>query len=314
MRERIYRLKRRIKKWLISTVFKYSNNRYAIAFRQRGECALYEEDPTSEPFILIKNSIKYWRADPFLFKYNGKNYLFAELYDKKKAKGVLAYAILNGNHCGRFHICLEEDFHLSYPCVFKRGDDIYLMPEAKNSGMVTLYRAVEFPKKWEKFKVIIELPCVDTTPITIEGEYYYFTTVASTKSINDNLHLIREKDGTITQLLSNNLCSRSAGNILQNNGEIIRPSQDDTVYGDAVVFNKIVSIRESTYVEVPFRRLLPPDGLGDSTCISVIIDRNDQEKFSGLHTYNVNEDYEVIDLRYPKQERNYTILRGCKNG
>lgn len=303
MKETLYRLKRTIKKKINSTLFKYLNNRYAIAFRKRSGHTLYEDNPSKDSFILIKNSIRYWRADPFLFKHNGTNFLFAELYDKRKSKGVLAYAKLHGMHCGRFRVCIEEDCHLSYPCVFQRENQIFMIPETKENGRVTIYKAISFPEKWEKYKEICFLPCVDTTPFVLNDEYYYFTTIASDKTSDDNLHSIREKDGSIRKLLSNNLCSRSAGSVILSGDIMIRPSQDDTTYGDAVVFNKVKSF-DDNYSETVFRRILPPGNSTNNTEFCVTVEGYGNGKFDGLHTYNVNEDYEVIDLRYPRRKKN----------
>lgn len=302
MKESLYRIKRTFEKKINSTLFKYLNNRYAIAFRKRSVHTLYEDNPSKENFILIKNSIRYWRADPFLFKHNGTNYLFAELYDKRKSKGVLAYAKLHGMHCSRFHVCLEEDFHLSYPCVFQRDNQVFMIPETKENGNVTLYRAISFPEKWEKYTDVCRLPCVDTTPFVLNDEYYYFTTIASDKSTDDNLHLIREKDGLIRKLLSDNLCSRSAGSVIFSGDIMIRPSQDDTTYGDAVVFNKVKSF-DDNYSETVFRRIVPPGKRKDDIEFSVTVKGYDNNVFDGLHTYNVNDDYEVIDLRYPRRQK-----------
>lgn len=303
MIEQLYRIKRTLEKKINSTVFRYSNNRYAIAFRQRRGNALYEDNPSSDSFFVIKNSLRYWRADPFIFKYLGTNYLFAELYDKRKSKGVLAYAKIKGTHCGRFHVCIEEDYHLSYPCVFQRGSEIYMVPESKENGKVTLYRAISFPRKWEKYKDLCDLPCVDTTPFVFENEYYYFTTVASDKSTDDNLHLFREKDGSIQPLLFNNLCARSAGNVIIDKNQMIRPSQDDTVYGDAVVLNRVDLFGNGSYNEVPYRRLLPFNSTNESMSVCVNTKGNEKNAFNGLHTYNANDDYEVIDLRYPRLKK-----------
>lgn len=302
MKESLYRIKRTIQKKINDIVFKYSNNRYAIAFRQRGQRALFENDPSDDSFILIRNSVRYWRADPFLFKYKGTNYLFAELYDKRKSKGVLAYAKLKGNHCGKFQVCLEENYHLSYPCVFQRENDIYMIPETKDNGKVTIYKAVLFPQKWERCKDICNLPCVDTTPFVYNNENFFFTTIASDKSSDDNLYLISEKDGSIRLLLSDNLCARSAGSVIRFVDDLIRPSQDDTTYGDAVVLNKVNSLAND-YVETAYRRILPPGNSTNDTELCVTVEGYNQGAFDGLHTYNVNEDYEVIDLRYPRLKK-----------
>lgn len=302
--EWLYRLKRTFQKKINAIIFKYKNNRYAIAFRPRASIPLYDANSTGTEFILIPSTHKYWMADPFLFKYKGVNYLFAELYDKKKSKGVLGYARLKGNRCGRFHVCLKEEYHLSYPCVFMKEDKIYLLPETKEAGKVFLYIATDFPRKWQKHRVVCNKPCVDTTPFVHGGEDYFFTTIANEHSSDDNLYLVSGNDGLIRELLSGNLCLRSAGNVICRNGRIIRPSQDDTVYGDAVIFNQIVCFDKEHYQEVPYRRILSTEEMDSPSQVSIKLSNNRKGvKFDGVHTYNVNEDYEVIDLRYPRMKK-----------
>lgn len=304
MKERLYRFKRNIQKKINSFYYRYANNRYAIAFRQRNGKPLYENESSGDNFILIKNTFRYWMADPFLIKYKGVNYLFAELYDKKHSKGVIGYAKLKGNRCGRFRVCFKEKYHLSYPCVFYRGDNIYMIPETADNKEVALYKALDFPCKWEKIKVICNQACVDTTPFRYQNEDYYFTTIVNEHSSDDSLFLINENSGECKQLLKDNLCLRSAGNVIFEKNDMIRPSQDDTVYGDAVIFNRVADFSVNSYKEIPYKRVLPPNIKTDDENVCVSLLNNTQKiQFNGLHTYNINDDYEVIDLRYPRLEK-----------
>lgn len=304
MREFLYKIKRTVQKRLGDLYYKYTNNRYAIAFRRRNGRALYEEDSSNEPFILIPNTFRYWIADPFLINHNEKNYIFAELYDKKHSKGVIGYSKLKGKRCGRFRVCLKESHHLSYPCVFNRDDDIYMVPEAKDNNEIALYKAIAFPKKWEKHSVIFSKPGVDSTPVEYKGERCYFTTIANKNSSDDNLFLVNENSGEIAELATDSLTLRSAGNIIYDNNRLIRPSQDDTTYGDAVILNRIDDFDVNNYTENPFKRILPPDTDAGTDGINIKLCNNRRNiQFNGLHTYNVNEDYEVIDLRYPRKQK-----------
>lgn len=304
MKERLYRFKRNIQKKINSFYYQYANNRYAIAFRQRNGKALYEDGSSGDGFILIKSTLRYWMADPFLIKYKGSNYLLAELYDKKHSKGVIGYAKLKGDRCGRFHICLKEKYHLSYPCVFYRGNNIYMIPETADNKEAALYEAIDFPEKWKKVKAICKQACVDTTPFRYQNENYYFTTIVNEHSSDDNLFLINEKSGDCKQLLKDNLCLRSAGNVIFEKDNMIRPSQDDTVYGDAVIFNRVSILNVNNYEEIPYKRVLPPNCKTNGENVSVSLLNNTRKiQFNGLHTYNTNDDYEVIDLRYPRLKK-----------
>ena len=47
------------------------------------------------PFAIIKNSFRYWAADPFLFEHENQVYIFVELYDYIKCRGCLGYCKRN---------------------------------------------------------------------------------------------------------------------------------------------------------------------------------------------------------------------------
>ncbi|MBQ7043224.1 MAG: hypothetical protein IJN78_01315 [Clostridia bacterium] len=304
MKEKLYRIKRNLQKKFFDLHFKYHNNRYAVAFRQRYGRALYEDNSSDAPFILVKNTFRYWMADPFLVKHDGQNYLFAEMYDKKHSKGVIGYSKLNGNRCSRFRVCLKESHHLSYPCVFNRDDDIYMVPEAKDNNEIALYKAIDFPKKWKKEQIICNKPCVDSTQVSYKNENWYFTTIANDRGSDNNLFLVSETDGEAFELSTDSLTLRSAGNVISYKNQLIRPSQDDTTYGDAVILNRIDVFDVNNYTENPFKRILPPDTDAGTDGINIKLCNNRRNiQFNGLHTYNVNEDYEVIDLRYPRKKR-----------
>jgi hypothetical protein len=52
------------------------------------------------------------------------------------------------NHGEPFAV-LERSYHLSYPFIFRWGSDIFMIPETSDNRTVEVYRAVEFPGKWE---------------------------------------------------------------------------------------------------------------------------------------------------------------------
>ena len=44
---------------------------------------------------------------------------------------------------------LREPFHLSFPHVFSFDDEVFMVPETLGAGAVRLYRAIDFPDRWE---------------------------------------------------------------------------------------------------------------------------------------------------------------------
>ena len=133
------------------------------------------EKNSGAPFVPVANTDKYWFADPILFENNEKTWLFVEAFDKTKYKGELGvFEVLDGI-CQNYKTILEKDYHLSYPYIFKDGNNIYMLPESGNGRVLTLYKAVDFPFKWE-------LDCVlntgeafrDSTPYISNNELYIF--------------------------------------------------------------------------------------------------------------------------------------------
>lgn len=275
---------------------------WALAFRKRNGSTLYEGN--SKSFIVIPNSIRYWRADPFIIKHKGKNYLFAEMYDRYKQKGVIGVAEVTEKKVKHFKVCLDLPFHLSYPCLIEKDNEIYMIPECCQSGSVSIYRCLRFPIKWEKCDEIINIPAVDTTPFnTNDNKVAYFTSkYEPINGGNDNLYII-DSDRLIP-ISENNFQVRCAGHIINDGRRIIRPCQDDSneSYGGSLFFRQIDNLNPTDYKEHNILRVLPPNSVCADNEVSVELDSScDKVKYIGVHTYNSNEDYEVIDLLISKE-------------
>lgn len=274
---------------------------WQIALRPKADIPLYRGD--ANDFCLIPNNIRYWRADPFLFKYNNTNYLFAEMYDRKTKKGVIGVSKIKKGKCSKFKVCLDTEFHLSYPCVYKDGDEIYMIPESLASEEICVYKCVNFPLEWKKVKTLKDISAVDTTPLLNKnGSRIFFTSLYDLEfGGNDNLYGF-EEGKAVKPLFKNNTSVRSAGHIIYDK-DLIRPIQDDTGhYGNSLIFSIIDSMDLNNYKEHQILRVLPPKTECDRNQVAVSL-MNDKGKveYSGVHTYNVNDDYEVIDLKICKQ-------------
>ena len=263
---------------------------WGVAIRAGHKTPLYSGD--QEGFVFIPNSLRYWRADPFLFEKNGKTYLFAELFDRFSGKGVIGVASVDSGKCKRFKVCLKKPYHLSYPCVFEVNDTIYMIPESNRGGNVVVYKSVEFPYKWEEDHILFEEPGVDTTPFFPDAKIQtplFFTTLNSAGSkANSNLYLIGYKKQK-RLLITDEPIARSAGHLIIEGDYFIRPVQDCTLsYGQGLVFKKIIKFDNERFNEIVFSRVYPKQ-------ISV----NGIEKhIVGIHTYNKTNHYEVIDVAY----------------
>ncbi|KAK4493237.1 hypothetical protein RD792_017894 [Penstemon davidsonii] len=115
-------------------------------------------------------------ADPFLYKQGDILYLFYETKNSITMQGDIGVSrsVDDGATWQQLGIALDEDWHLSYPYVFDYNGNIYMMPESSSKGELRLYRAVDFPLKWTKEKIIMKKPLIDSFIIPYEGKVYLF--------------------------------------------------------------------------------------------------------------------------------------------
>lgn len=274
---------------------------WEIAIREKQNTSLFEGN--TKEFFVIRNSQRYWAADPFIFKYNGRNYLFAELFDRFEDKGVLGVAKIVNGRVKQFKVFMRQPWHLSYPCVWEDNGHIYLMPESYQAKKVFLYEAVRFPMEWRLIKEIVseEYALVDTTPIKLESSVHFYTTKARLpgEPRMDSLYEIIQ-DNTLQMIIEKSLQVRPAGGFFKSKDVWIRPSQNGTkTYGGHLLFNWVDSFYP--YAEHVVKEVYPPksDEFSDGeNHLCVKLKNPKSKKYCGLHTYNSNEDYEVIDLKY----------------
>lgn len=263
-----------------------------VAWRQKSRGSILNDKETK--FQVIKNSFRYWAADPFLFEHERKTYIFAELYDYVKCKGCLGYYELS-SHFPRWIPIIEETYHLSYPYIFENEQGIFIMPESGANKDLALYRAVVFPDKWEKVSIIRKnVQYGDTTPFEWNGHKYALTYNVETE--NYKLVLLNLADESRDQeiLCSNIFYRRPAGAVFLLDGKWIRPAQDcKDGYGKGLCFYEFQMNEQEQYSEEIVK------------IISL-----DQLKLSyelyqdGMHTYNGTDNYEVIDIK----TRRFNIL------
>ena len=91
---------------------------------------------------------QFW-ADPFLFNYKKKKYVFFEKFYKKENKGVISVCELKNNKLIKFRNILNKPHHLSYPMLFKYKKKIFLIPESYEAKKVQIYESTNFPYSWK---------------------------------------------------------------------------------------------------------------------------------------------------------------------
>lgn len=240
------------------------------------------------PFTVIKNSFRYWAADPFIFEYDGKAYIFAELYDYVKCRGCLGYCELNEKRVS-WKPVIEEAYHISYPCIFRSGQEIYIMPESGANDELVLYRAIRFPDQWEKVRTLRHsVQYGDTTPFEWKNHKYALAYDVKKAGKYKMVLLDLENEDKDKELSISDIEScRPAGRMFCYGNKNIRPAQDCTNgYGKGLIFYEYWMDENKVYTEKLFASIFP-EHLNLSK--SLYLD--------GMHTYNGSQHYEVIDIK-----------------
>jgi hypothetical protein len=207
-------------------------------------------------------------ADPFLISEGKKHYLFFEVFNRDTNQGDISYAESTDLATWKYkEVIIDEEFHLSFPYVFKWNSTYYLIPESHEDFSIRLYRAVDFPEKWEYIdKLLIGYRYTDNAIFRHADKWWMFV---STGSMNF-LHLYFSDDllhgwkphplNPIVQYDKN--FSRPAGRVFRYRNKLHRLAQDDEPsYGIRVFAFEITELTEESYSE----RLVSEKPLVDKT-------------------------------------------------
>ncbi len=279
-------------------------DRWTVGWRMVKDDAVIErlEWPASGYQWLPDDGLRYY-ADPFVFAHKGRRYLFVEEFIYASCRGHLSVADWLGDGWSIPRPILEREYHLSWPRVFTHGGEIYMLPETSEARTLELYRAVDFPDKWEIASVLAtDLSLADATTITRDGETWMLAAIADggCTSSWDGLAILRGEGPTEPmRLVSDGAClvdvraARPAGDIVQVGGEWRRPVQDCALgYGSALGIARIDALSADGYRQTLLKRL-PPDPAWGAI---------------GVHTLNVADGIEVIDINRGFDIRRNNVL------
>lgn len=281
------------RKWHSYIMGLFVKEEWNVAIRKKYETSLWEKDGNARKFNVLPNTIRYWAADPFIIANGKKDYLFFEMFDRFKGKGLIGCREINDNKIGKMKVVYRAEHHLSFPYIFEYDNEYYMMPEYSEGEELLLLKAIDFPNKWEKVESWMSgKRVVDSVILKYENQIYLFTQELREGYSSDELLIfiynekkwIRHCMNPVVNSLTN---SRLAGRIFQKENKLIRVAQDcKNGYGTRLHFSNILKLSETGFIEEIFKTVNVED-----------IKTYSKEKFCGLHTYNFNERYEVIDLK-----------------
>jgi hypothetical protein len=195
-------------------------------------------------------------AHPFVVVTDSMYYMFFTAKDGKTDKGGIGLAeSKNGFDWEYRQIVLLEPFVLSHPCVFRWKDNYYMIPEAHTETSLRLYKATEFPVKWEYEKDLLTGDHFISSTIT---RYKNMWWLFIARSGNETLRLFYASDpkGKWTEhpmspIVKKDLnTARPGGRPIVVNGTLYRLGQDCyPTYGNQVHAFQITDITTKTYAE-----------------------------------------------------------------
>lgn len=266
----------------------FVSTNWNVAFREKEKSFLSMYD---KPFTSLPKDKDYWFADPFLFALNGKNYLFCEGFHRKKRIGVLGYFAYDGKKWGTFNKVIENGYHMSYPCVFSYNDRIFMVPETSENGTLELYEAKGFPDKWDRVAILLDnVDYVDATVFCVGVDWFLYAYSERTREAHlFKLNLLNYSLQKVTDYSFSLNTGRCGGHFVKHNERLYRLSQNSVEeYGKTLILNQ-VAIHGSDYSEKAI----------DIIDVSRIVIDNKSDAVK-MHTYNSNDDFEVIDYCYSR--------------
>jgi hypothetical protein len=239
----------------------------------------------------IPNSKRRWNADPFVIKKNKLHYIFFEDYSIKNNKGSISCVAVNKkNKTKHYKEIIKENFHLSFPFIFKYNKKYFMIPEARESQSIKLYKCTKFPNKWKFFKnIMTNIDYVD--PVIFKWKKSWILILSKTKNnfLYSKLYIYISKNPLSSNwkplksnpVIQSNIFGRNGGFIQESNKKIYRVSQAYLPgnYGAYISINEIFYIFKNNYKEKTIHKILPPN----------------KKEIKGIHTLNYVKNFTVFD-------------------
>ena len=273
---------------IISKILSPNVIRYSVAYA-------YHEAHTKklEYYKEVINPKGRFLADPFAFEHDNHNYIFVEDLFFNDNKGRISVLKIVDNKYEFLGVVLEEDFHLSFPFIFRENDEIYMIPESHEHNDIRLYKCLEFPYKWDLDHILMsDISAADTMIINKENTWFMLTNICSA-GLSDHqseLHIFysnKLKSNSWHPIASGNpvifdsLKGRNGG-LFYHENKIYRVNQahGQAHYGKSFDINEIISLTKDKYEE--------------KECLNINADF--KNAIISTHSFNANASLAVIDF------------------
>jgi hypothetical protein len=243
------------------------------------------------PWTVLPDDGCHFYADPFPFDWNGRHFIFVEDFARTDTKAVLSVAEVFADGTATVpRTVIDEPYHLSYPQVFSRDGDIWMLPEGAEGNDLVLYRAESFPDRWVRHAVLVPgRTLFDATLLEHDGRLWLFASERDGYGSASDMMVVYHADslqGPWTPHRGNPVCidraaARPGGQFLRIGDRILLPLQNGTTgYGDGLGVAELLELNEERV------RLSAPTPLAEP-----------EQATPAIHTFNRSGRLEVIDCK-----------------
>jgi len=261
--------------------------RWYVAWQRGGRDTL---DIAWQDFTPLPDGGTRYFADPFVLVRGDVAHVFCEEVPFATGKGVISHFTIDAEGRSEPRPVLERPYHLSYPFVFERDGEVWMIPESSSNRTVELYRAERFPDRWVKEADLLDgVLADDATLVEHGGKLWMFASVRDWPQASSwealGLFHADALEGPWqahagNPVLLDPAAARPAGAMFQHDGTLIRPAQDcRDGYGAGLAFARVDRLDEQGFAQTVVGHVAPRT-----------------RKTKGLHTYNRAGGVEVIDL------------------
>jgi hypothetical protein len=222
-----------------------------------------------QPFTELADDGQRFYADPFVFEWQDRLYLFVEEYPYALGHGIISVAECRPD--GSMEVpraVLEEPHHLSYPQVFAHDGEVYMIPESSAGNELVLYRAEHFPHAWVREAVLVQGKKLnDMTLLVRDDRFWLFGTEQRGEgSASDTMVVYAAKalagpwsPHPMNPIMVDRRAARPGGAfITTSDGRTLLPVQDGTeVYGGGLGLAELLVLSEDDVQFGPVRPVAP---------------------------------------------------------
>lgn len=243
----------------------FSNNVWFIALRGSSGSLV---DGSLDGFRAVPQPPDRYYADPMLVEDGGRTWLFFEDVSIETSEGEIRCAeVRDDGTLGESRIVLAPGHHVSYPFVFRRDGEWFMLPETSSCRTVELWRAVEFPWHWKRERALLsDLHACDPTLLEHAGRLWLFvSTRPEGGAPGEELSLFHADSlegpwhpHALNPIVRDPRRARPAGPLFVEDGRLYRPAQDCAgKYGAEIHLLRVEQLDESAYRETLVRTIEP---------------------------------------------------------